>query len=360
MGEEWLSSLGASLLFLGLGLLATVASYNFYEARKAGLPLRFPRLWPARQADPEPEENPATGTHDRWPQEEAAAPFAASDAAGMPTPNDDDQPASEPAAEPDGDAADPGAWGAVSDEPLDPRYEMILQFTGEAPLSGDLRPTLQRFTHVQTKPVRAYSEPHKGMVQLGMALATRSGFASLIEIEAFLEQAEQRLAAHGLTRLGPRPDAAASMTQARQVDALLSQLDGQICFHLKASRMPAWADVDRVMQELGLVVRGNGQYARQGSDGRHWYSIMPADQGLFLSFLLDLPRVVTPAAVLGRMVEEAQAVGQAFEAELVDDRGMPLSAPAIAMMQSQVIARADQLRAAGLVPGAPLTCRLFP
>ncbi|MBM3376000.1 MAG: hypothetical protein FJY35_07900 [Betaproteobacteria bacterium] len=359
MGEEWLSSLGASLLFLGLGLLAAVASYNFYEARKAGLPLRFPRLWPARETDPEHDDDSATGAQDRWPQQEAPASFAASDAAGEPT-LDDDQDPPEPAADPADDAAYPGSWGGVSDEPLDPRYEMILQFTGEAPLSDDLRLTLQRFTHIQTKPVRAYSEPHKGIVQLGMALATRSGFASLIEIEAFLEQAEQRLAAHGLKRLGPRPDAAASMTQARQVDALLSQLDGQICFHLKASRMPAWADVDRVMQELGLVVRGNGQYSRQGSDGRHWYSIMPADQGLFLSFLLDLPRVVTPAPVLGRMVEEAQAVGQAFEAELVDDRGMPLSAPAIAMMQSQVIARADQLRAAGLVPGAPLTCRLFP
>ncbi|MFZ9812702.1 MAG: hypothetical protein ACO3DD_06445, partial [Burkholderiaceae bacterium] len=146
MGEEWLSSLGASLLFLGLGLLATVASYNFYEARKAGLPLRFPRLWPARQTDSENEDTPATGPHDRWPQQdEVSASFAASDAAGAPTP-DGDQPAPESAAEPDHDAAHPGSWGAVSDEPLDPRYEMILQFTGEAPLPDDLRPTLQRFT----------------------------------------------------------------------------------------------------------------------------------------------------------------------------------------------------------------------
>lgn len=354
MGEGWLSSLSASLLFLGLGLLAAVASYNFYEARRAGLPIRLPRLWPSRKsapqdADTEPFNSPAAS--DPGPTH----PGAVSDADLVP-----------PSPAPVGLVGPVGSAGAVggplaglSLEPLDPRYELVLQFTGEAPLPDGLRDTLQRFTHVQSKPVRAYPEPVKGMVQVGMALATRSGFASLIEMEAFIEQAEQRLGAHGLQRLGSRPDAAAIMTQARQVDDLLSRLDGQVCFHLKASRMPSWADVDRVMQDLGLVVRGNGHYAREASDGRHWYTVLPADQGLFLSFLLDLPRVATPAAVLGRMVEEAQAVGQAFEAELVDDRGMPLAAPAIAMMQSQVIARADQLQGAGLVPGAPLTCTLF-
>jgi len=343
MGEEWLSSLSASLLLLGLGLLAAVASYNFYEARRAGLPIRLPRLWPSRQtrseeADAEDGDPQATRTDGPdYPDGEVADSAAALPSA---------LPGSQPLA-------------TIAQEPLDPRYELVLQFAGEAPLPDGLRDTLQRFSHVQSKPVRAYPEPVKGMVQVGMALATRSGFASLIEMEAFIEQAEQRLGAHGLQRLGARPDAAAIMTQARQVDDLLSRLDGQICFHLKASRMPSWADVDRVMQDLGLVVRGNGQYAREASDGRHWYTVLPADQGLFLSFLLDLPRVATPAAVLGRMVEEAQAVGQAFEAELVDDRGMPLAAPAIALMQSQVIARADQLQGAGLVPGAPLTCTLF-
>lgn len=354
MSAHWLASLSASLLVLALGLLALVWGINFYQARQAGLPLQIPRLWPRREQpvdDQEALDDAADADHGR---EDDSYAVGAEDSIDQTETSDGSEPQS-PAESAAADSAD----HLPPPEPLDPRYELILQFSGEAPLAAVVGRTAQSFTRVQTKSVRAYLDLQKGVVQIGMTLATRSGFASLMEIESFLEQAERTLTPYGLKRLGTRPDPAAVMAQAREVDALLTSLDGQICFHIKASRLPAWSDVDRVMQDLGLVVRGDGHYLRQSSDGRPWYTIMPADQGLFLSFLLDLPHVATPAAVLGRMVAEAQSLAQAFEAELVDDRGMPLSAPAIAMMQSQVIARADQLQAAGLVPGALLTCRLF-
>jgi hypothetical protein len=244
-------------------------------------------------------------------------------------------------------------------EPLDPRFELILGFTGTAPLSPLVEKLLTRFTRIQTKPICRYLEVEKGIVQLGMVLATRSGFASLIEIEEFLEQSERLLLPYGLSRIGPRPDSAEIMTRAREVDMLLGRLDGQICFHLKASRLPAWSEVDRLMEALGLTVRGDGHYVRHDADGALRYVVMPADDGLFLSLLLDLPRVALPAAVLSQMVDDAQAIAQACEAELVDDRGMPLLPPAIQMMRAQVTARAEQLQAAGLVPGSRLACRLF-
>jgi hypothetical protein len=351
MWEEWLSSLSASLLVLGLGLILIVACLNFRDARKAGFPIRIPKFWPLR-ASRASEEEASEQDQEAW----SGSP---EDTDTSPAQRDGRHPEGDSYEEPESPATEAGPLTELAAEPLDPRYEIILQFSGDAPLAPVVGQTLQQFTHVQTKPVRAYVEPHKGVVQVGMVLATRSGFVSLMEIEGFLDQSEKLLSPYGLKRLGARPDSAALLGQARQVDQLLTGLDGQICFHLKASRMPSWPDVDRVMEGLGLVVKGEGHYCRQGSNGRLWYTISPADQGLFLSLLLDLPRVATPAAVLGRMVEEAQVIGQAFEADLVDDRAMALSAPAIAMMQSQVIARADQLQAAGLVPGATLTCRLF-
>ncbi len=364
MQEEWLSSLSASLLVLVLGLFVLVVGFNFFEARRAGLPLRLPRLSSLSR------RRPARGPSAAESAEPGPEAFDDHDETDLPSasPTDvvreDGQPAAEDAGPADrGSDADAPEASAPPEpppqEPLDPRFELIVDFSGTAPLSPMVEKLLARFIRVQTKPVRNYLDAQKGVVQVGMVLATRSGFASLIEIEEFLDQSERLMLPYGLSRIGPRPDSAQAMARAREVDMLLSRLDGQICFHLKASRLPSWSDVDGLMAALGLEVRGDGHYARLDAEGVLRYVIMPADEGLFLSLLLDLPRVAQPAVVLGQMVEDAQSIAQAFEAELVDDRGMPLLAPAMQMMRAQVGARAEQLQAVGLVPGSLLTCRLF-
>jgi len=364
MQEEWLSSLSASLLVLVLGLLVWVVGFNFFEARRAGLPLRLPRLSglarlrPAREKSAAESSEPLSEAFDDDDETDFASSSAtAASREGGRAAADDEVPGDRA---PDSDAPDAEAPPAPSpQEPLDPRFELIMDFSGTAPLSPMVEKLLARFIRVQTKPVRHYLDAQKGVVQVGMVLATRSGFASLIEIEEFLEQSERLMLPYGLSRIGPRPDSAQTMARAREVDMLLSRLDGQICFHLKASRLPSWSDVDGLMAALGLEVRGDGHYARLDAEGVLRYVIMPADEGLFLSLLLDLPRVTQPAVVLGQMVEDAQAIAQAFEAELVDDRGMPLLAPAMQMMRAQVGARAEQLQAVGLVPGSLLARRLF-
>jgi len=363
MQEEWLSSLSASLLVLVLGLLVVVVGFNFFEARRAGLPLRLPRL-PSLSRLRTVRERRAAASSEEMPEafdDDDDSDIAPPSATGVPregaqAASDDERPLDDsPDHAPDAEAP----AEAARQEPLDPRFELIVDFSGTAPLSPMVEKLLARFIRVQTKPVRHYLDAQKGVVQVGMVLATRSGFASLIEIEEFLDQSERLMLPYGLSRIGPRPDSAQAMARAREVDMLLSRLDGQICFHLKASRLPSWSDVDGIMAALGLEVRGDGHYARLDAEGALRYVIMPADEGLFLSLLLDLPRVSQPAVVLGQMVEDAQAIAQAFEAELVDDRGMPLLAPAMQMMRAQVGARAEQLQAVGLVPGSLLACRLF-
>ncbi|MFZ9314903.1 MAG: cell division protein ZipA C-terminal FtsZ-binding domain-containing protein [Burkholderiaceae bacterium] len=363
MQEEWLSSLSASLLVLGLGLFVLVVAFNFFEARRAGLPLRLPRLPSLSRR--RPAAGPSSGESAESVQEafeDAEADLASQSATGVSReaaePAVEDAGSDAPASASDAAEADHSAEPSVR-EPLDPRFELIVDFSGTAPLSPMVEKLLARFIRVQTKPVRSYLDAQTGVVQVGMVLATRSGFASLIEIEEFLDQSERLMLPYGLRRIGPRPDSAQAMARAREVDMLLGRLDGQICFHLKASRLPSWSDVDGVMAALGLEVRGDGHYARLDGDGALRYVIMPADEGLFLSLLLDLPRVHQPAVVLAQMVEDAQSIAQAFEAELVDDRGMPLLAPALQMMGAQVGARAEQLQAVGLVPGSLLACRLF-
>ena len=364
MQEEWLSSLSASLLVLVLGLLVWVVGFNFFEARRAGLPLRLPRLSrlsrlrPARERSAAESSEPLPEAFDDDDETDfgSSSPTAVAREGGQAS--EDGERSGDHG--PDADAPDAEAPSDPSpQEPLDPRFELIVDFSGTAPLSPMVEKLLARFIRVQTKPVRHYLDAQKGVVQVGMVLATRSGFASLIEIEEFLDQSERLMLPYGLSRIGPRPDSAQAMARAREVDMLLSRLDGQICFHLKASRLPSWSDVDGIMAALGLQVRGDGHYARLDAEGALRYVIMPADEGLFLSLLLDLPRVSQPAVVLGQMVEDAQAIAQAFEAELVDDRGMPLLAPAMQMMRAQVGARAEQLQAVGLVPGSLLACRLF-
>lgn len=364
MQEEWLSSLSASLLVLVLGLFVLVVGFNFFEARRAGLPLRVPRLPSFARLRARRARSPGGSSEpiDEALNDDDAADLAALSPSGGPS---ESTRAVSEGEQPDGQAPDADMPDAevrsesAANEPLDPRFELIIDFSGTAPLSPMVEQLLARFIRVQTKPVRRYLDAQTGVVQLGMVLATRSGFASLIEIEEFFDQSERLMLPYGLSRLGPRPDSAQAMARAREVDMLLSRLDGQICFHLKASRLPSWSDVDGLMAALGLEVRGDGHYARLEAEGGLRYVIMPADDGLFLSLLLDLPRVSQPALVLGQMVEDAQAIAQAFEAELVDDRGMPLLAPAIQMMRAQVGARAEQLQAVGLVPGSLLARRLF-
>ena len=84
-----------------------------------------------------------------------------------------------------------------------------------------------------------------------------------------------------------------------------------------------------------------------------------ADQGLMLSFLLDLPRVCDPESWFVEMAETARRLAEALDAEIVDDRGMVLTEQAMGLIREQVRQRAETLTEAGLRPGGVLARGIF-
>ncbi|MDP4669054.1 MAG: hypothetical protein NWS21_00920 [Burkholderiaceae bacterium] len=195
---------------------------------------------------------------------------------------------------------------------------------------------------------------------LAVLLATRQGGLTVDDHQAVGDQVSQ-WEASGAIRLPASavPPFSDLVRRARQAEADIADLDGQLIFHLRAEEPASSETILACCEQLGLSQRGEGRFSMLDEDGQIGFSLLPADQGLMLSFLLDLPRVCDPESWFVEMAETARRLAEALDAEIVDDRGMVLTEQAMGLIREQVRQRAETLTEAGLRPGGVLARGIF-
>ena len=239
--------------------------------------------------------------------------------------------------------------------PPSPRLEwsVWLEPMGSQSLKGLLCPA-----RIGTKPARLLMESDFSGC-LVVPLATRQGGLTLDDHEAMVGQIQSWEAA-GLARAADAlPSFADLVRPAREAEAQLLDLDGQLMFHLQSDEPPSAETLSAYCQQLGLSQRGEGRFSMLDAEGQVVFSTMPADQGLLLSFLLDLPRVQDPESAFVDMGMTARSLADAIGAEIVDDRGLVLTEQSMTLVREQVRQRAEALSQAGLPAGGPLARSLF-
>lgn len=197
-----------------------------------------------------------------------------------------------------------------------------------------------------------------GALWVSLLLCTRQGPLSLAEHTEFVE----RLFEIG-KRFGVKPEGIKTFAEAhglsRDAEMAMSDLDGQLAFHLVTDAPPSVEAFSSAWRQCGLQERGEGRFSMVGADSEVQFSVLPGDQGRLCSLLLDLPRATEPVRVLDSMFEVSDQMAQWFGAELVDDRDIVLTRQAQSVIREQVQERAKALAHVGLLPGSPLSRLIF-
>jgi len=211
-----------------------------------------------------------------------------------------------------------------------------------------------------------------GELQAGVQLSNRSGALNEIEYSEFVQKIE--VFAESLGAMADFPDMLDVVARARELDAFASEHDAQMALRLRA-RSVAWG--------VGHVVM---RAARQGfvSGGLPGRLVLPAaEEGaapvLTLTFdpqaalaedpsrsairelTLGLDVAQTPGSLqpFSAWRERAQALADDLDADVVDDRGIPLTPEGFAFIGGELARLYEALDTHDLAAGSPAARRLF-
>ena len=326
-------SLWVALGLLALGLFLAVAFHSFIELRqhrKPGGPRRF------------------FGR---------ALPASSNDDASLFEPNPSDEEPEAPVA-PSAPALDQRAEASPLKGPTP--FELAIEFECLGRMPETTLEELRTVRRIGSKPVRCMEGPGFHQACLSIALAGRSGFLNLLELDEFSARCEELAGSLELTITSPPLDASEVIRLARQAEQRLLEMDAQVQFSLVTDRPPSLSAIEQAAQYAGLSAWGEGRFfmQEQGSDDVV-FSVLPGDEGALLGFMMDLPRVQEPAEAWSAMVEVAKVFQQSLGGQLVDERNAVLDDMAFGYIAQQIQDRTRVFVEAGLVPGEDFTKRIF-
>lgn len=365
------SDLTLALAVLGGAVLIGVIAHGAWQARKVG-----PKKAEQPSARAEPRE-PVLGAvpHDTLPG--AYAPEA-DELSGRVAPH----------------LGDAGVATAVAGRTLprrmtpriDALIDVIVPLTLEAPVTGDaVLSHLPGSRRAGSKPffiegLNADSgewEPplpgqRYGELQAGLQLANRTGALNEIEYSEFVQKLE--VFADAIGAMADFPDMREVAARARELDAFAGEHDAQMAVQLRA-RSAAWS-IGYVLQQASrhgfvpgvlpgrlvlpsaedgappvLTLAFDSQAAL--SDDPHTAAL----QVLALGF--DVSQTDPQAAPFAAWQASAQGLAQDLDADIVDDRGQPLTAEGFAFIDSELVRLYAALQARDLAAGSAAARRLF-
>lgn len=194
---------------------------------------------------------------------------------------------------------------------------------------------------------------------IAVQLATRRQLLTDIEASRFLACVQQ--IAVSIDADFDAPDVAKLVERGTELDRLCAQFDVQITLTLE-SLAGAW-DQD----ELGAALNQAGFarveplcWQRPGDDGQPLLTVtatsLLADK---LAIALDVPLVAVDQLPLGVLFESAQQLASGLKARIVDDNGRAVEASAQATIEGELQKLYDEMRAAGIEPGATRARRIY-
>lgn len=257
-------------------------------------------------------------------------------------------------------------------EPLLPSAigESIAELSWSSPVAaGPVLHAIRGWRHVGSKPLSfgwrladaaAFTaEPPQDQIvglQVGILLATRSGPLHAMEYTDW-HDAVMRLATDHGAQLTIEPMHEV-LTRARTLDRSCADVDAQLAIALGSDAGLSPLAVDAAAREIGLEPRGESRYAK-GPLHHQRFSVFPADGGMGLVLLLDVPRTASPVEAFDDMLSTGRALADALSAELTDEAGRLLLPEDIVLIREQLMRQEARILALGITPGSALAQRLF-
>lgn len=355
-------TLTIALIILGLLLLAAVLAHGAWTARKAG----------PRRADTQLEprlSEPSLGESNALDDGDSLEPRLDHGEIG--------DLESRLALKPHGRKASPR---------LDALIDAIASLTIDAPLSAEVAlahyPPTRR---AGTKPFQIeglntvtgeWELPLPGQsygeFQAGVQLANRSGALNQIEYSEFVQKVQEF--ADGLGAFAQFPDMLDVVARARELDAFASAHDAQLAVVLR-SRGAAWTVgyVQQMAARNGLVPGSVPGRLVMPSDEEAAPPILvlsldaqaaladdPQQSSVReVSLSLDVPQTPEAAEPFAAWQQAARALAADIDAEVTDDRSMPVNLHAFASIGQELGTLYQTLAEHDLAAGSPAARRLF-
>lgn len=365
-------NLTLALAVLGGAVLIGVVVHGAWQARKAG-----PKKVDLKAARTEPRE-PVLGTvpHDNVPDEYKqnqdpngrVAPHLGDDSLSL------------------GSAVAGRALPRRVTPRIDALIDAIVPMTLEAPVTGDaVLSHLPGSRRAGSKPFfieglnadnGEWEPPQPGQrygeLQAGLQLANRTGALNEIEYSEFVQKLE--VFADALGAMADFPDMREVAARARELDAFAGEHDAQMSVQLRA-RSAVWS-IGYVVQQAsrhGFVpgVLPGRLVLPSAEDGAPPVLTLAFDSQAALSddpntaalrelaLGFDVSQTDPSAAPFTAWQVSAMGLSHDLDADIVDDRGQPLTAEGFAFIDSELVRLYAALQARDLAAGSPAARRLF-
>ena len=357
-------SLMTALAIVGVLALAAMIAHNVWQSRKLGI----------KRAEPKPPLAPEQRRDPALVEPTLGAPAATSEPAlGEPGLAATEAPlAQRPARRPS--------------LRLDALIDAIAPLRVEAPVAAELALThLPPSRRAGSKPFMIEGlnaetgewEPptlgqRYGEFQAGVQLANRAGALNEIEYSEFVQKLE--VFADAVGAMADFPDMLDVAARARELDAFAGEHDAQMSVQLRA-RSAAWS-VGYVVQQASrhgfvpgvLPGRLVLPAAEEGAppvltltfDSQAALSDDPGAAALReLALGFDVSQTDAAAFPFAAWHASAIALSQDLDADVVDDRGQPLTSAGFTFIDGELVRLYEALQARDLAAGSPAARRLF-
>jgi hypothetical protein len=194
---------------------------------------------------------------------------------------------------------------------------------------------------------------------IAVQMATRRQLLGEIEASRFVACVQQ--IAVSIDADFDAPDVAKLVAQAAELDRLCARFDVQITLTLE-SLGGAWSHevLAAEIQQAGFEQVEPICWQRPGDDGQPLLTVtatsLLADR---LSIALDVPLVAADQVPLAVLFATAHQLAPRLNARIVDDNGRPIESAAQAAIEGELEKLYDEMRAAGLEPGALRARRMY-
>lgn len=204
---------------------------------------------------------------------------------------------------------------------------------------------------------------------IGLQAISRNGLATTQELENFgnsVNQFAEQLDA-GLLLM----DVPTFLNVARPLDELCERVDQTITMHLVSRASISGMELRAALEGNGFQLHHDGAFHLFADTGEPLFSIIAVDGSPFtpsllssqaykgFSMLFDITRVPPGEKYFNRFMDIAVKLSGTLGLDLVDSNMEELSTEWLKGVRSFVLARQEEMKKVGIVPGGNLAARLF-
>ena len=204
-----------------------------------------------------------------------------------------------------------------------------------------------------------------------MQLVDRRGPINDADFSRFVEGV-QRTADHFMAIPTAPLARTEALGRAEELDRFCASVDVQIGVNLVSRSTPfAGTKLRGLVEALGMRLRADGLFHAEDDIGNSLFVLGNLEPTLFtpdgmrelntrgLTLIVDVPRVASGGPVFDQMMQVANKLADALDAELVDDNRSAFGADAARMIRKQIDHFQRQMQDYGLPAGSALAMRLF-